>query len=68
MNINLYEFLVDAKKQIYANENVKKQLSSRKVSFDYEYISNSMTYHDTYFGGTNFMGEEVVYQENGTPI
>ena len=27
-----------------------------------------MTYHDTYFGGTNFMGEEVVYQENDTPI
>ena len=27
-----------------------------------------MIYHDTYFGGTNFMGEEVVYEENDTPI
>ena len=68
MNTKLYQFLIEAKKQTYANENVKKQLSSRKGSFDYEYSSNNMTYHDTYFGGTNFMGEEVVYQENDTPI
>ena len=27
-----------------------------------------MIYHDAYFGGTNFMGEEVVYAENDTPI
>ena len=28
-----------------------------------------MIYHDTYFGGTNFMGEEVVYESNNnTPI
>ena len=68
MNTKLCEFLIKAKKQTYANENVKKQLSSRKGSFDYEYSSNNMTYHDTYFGGTNFMGEEVVYEENDTPI
>ena len=65
---DLCNFLIEAKKQTYANENVKKQLSSRKGSFDYEYSSNSMVYHDTYFGGTNFMGEEVVYEENDTPI
>ena len=68
MNGKLYNFLIEAKKQTYANENVKKQLSSRKGSFDYEYSSNNMIYHDRYFGGTNFMGEEVVYGENGTPI
>ena len=60
MNTKLYEFLIEAKKQTYANENVKKQLSSRKGSYDYEYKKCEMTYHDTYFGGTNFMGEEVV--------
>ena len=27
-----------------------------------------MTYHDTYFGGINFMGEEVVYEHEETPI
>ena len=36
--------------------------------FDYEYTDGTMTYHDTYFGGTDFIGEEVVYDENQTPI
>ena len=27
-----------------------------------------MIYHDAYFGGTDFIGEEVVYDENQTPI
>ncbi len=65
---SLREFLIEAKMQTYANENIEKQISSRKGSNDYEYRSNNMIYHDTYFGGTNFMGEEVVYAENDTPI
>lgn len=67
---DLYNFLIEAKKQTYANENVKKTLSTRAGSHDYEYSSNDMIYHDTYFGGTNFMGEEVVYlsNTNNTPI
>ena len=68
MDTKLYNFLIEAKKQTYANENIEKQKSSRKESHDYEYSSNNMIYHDTYFGGTNFMGEEVVYEENDTPI
>ncbi len=64
----LYNFLIEAKKQTYANENVKKQESTRKGSHDYEYSANGLTYHDTYFGGTNFMGEEVVYTSKQTPI
>jgi hypothetical protein len=64
----LREFLIEAKKQTYANESVEKQKSSRIGSNDYEYSANNMTYHDTYFGGTNFMGEEVVYEQNDTPI
>lgn len=66
--MNLNEFLIEAKKQTYANENIKKQLSTRKGSFDYEYSSNGMTYHDTFFGGVRFMGEEVVYKDDDTPI
>lgn len=65
---NLREFLIEAKKQTYANENIEKQISTRKESHDYEYSSNDFTYHDTYFGGTNFMGEEVVYLKEETPI
>ena len=64
----LNEFLIEAKKQTYANENVKKIVSSREGSHDYEYSNGIMKYHDTYFGGLNFMGEEVVYEQDDTPI
>lgn len=68
MNQELYNFLIEAKKQTYANENVKKSESTRKGSHDYEYSSNGMTYHDTYFGATKFIGEEVIYSSSDTPI
>ena len=64
---NIRDFLIEAKKQTYANENGKRIASTRKESHDYEYSKNNLTYHDTYFGGINFMGEEVVY-ENNIPI
>ena len=65
---NLKDFLIEAKKQTYANGNVKKVESSRLNSFDYEYTDGKMIYHDTYFGGTDFIGEEVVYDESQAPI
>lgn len=70
MDKQLYEFLIEAKKQTYANANanVKQADSSRKGSHDYHYQNEKMTYHDTYFGGTKFMGEEVVYCNYETPI
>ncbi len=58
------KFLVEAKTQTYANENGEKVSSSRLNSKDYEYKKDNMIYHDTYFGGTNFIGEEVVYIDN----
>ncbi len=64
----LYDFLIEAKKQTYANANIEKVQSSRSGSKDYEYKHDNMTYHDTYFGGTNFMGEEVVYIDDETPL
>lgn len=60
----LEKFLVLAKMQTYANENVEKVNSSRVGSKDYEFSKDDMIYHDTYFGGTNFIGEEVVYIDN----
>ena len=60
------KFLIEAKKQTYANENAPKIGSSRLNSKDYEYKKDNMIYHDTYFGGTNFIGEEVVYIDNQT--
>ena len=67
MNKELYEFLIEAKKQTYANASVEKVNSSRKGSHDYHYKNDKMIYHDTYFGGTKFMGEEVVYRGGDTP-
>lgn len=61
----LIGFLIEAKKQTYANSNAKKISSSRLGSKDYnneeEIEGEKMCYHDTYFGGVNFIGEEVVY-------
>lgn len=57
-------FLIEAKKQTYANELVEKVKSTRQNSKDYEYKKGNMIYHDTYFGGTNFIGEEVIYIDN----
>lgn len=64
----LYDFLIEAKQQTYANANVEKVQPTRCGSKDYEYKNNGMVYHDTYFGGTNFMGEEVVYTDAEMPI
>lgn len=60
----LKEFLIEAKKSTYANGTAEKIESSRLDSKDYEYKKDNMLYHDTYFGGTNFIGEEVVYIDN----
>ncbi len=64
----LYNFLIEAKKQAYANPNIKKAEPLRPGSQDYHYENDEMIYHDTYFGSNNFMGEEVVYDRNNTPI
>ena len=61
---NIEDFLIEAKKQTYANSLVERIDSSRLNSKDYEYQKNNMLYHDTYFGGTKFIGEEVVYIDN----
>lgn len=63
---NLERFLIEAKKQTYANANIEKIQSTRLNSNDYEYKKDNMVYHDTYFGGTKFIGEEVVYINNKT--
>ncbi len=64
----LIKFLVEAKKNTYANASAEKISSSREGSSDYEYSVNyngvEYKYHDTYFGGTKFMGEEVVYSNS----
>lgn len=71
MNNNFKKFLIEAKKQTYANSNIEKRESSRLGSSDYHYEEKidgqKLFYHDTYFGGTKFMGEEVVYCDSSIP-
>lgn len=66
------DFLIRAKKSTYANSSMEKVVASRVGSSDYNYeeiIDNKKyTYHDTYFGGIKFMGEEVVYCDTNNPI
>ena len=66
--VMLAKFLIEAKKQTYANGNAAKTASSRNGSNDYRFEriidGQKMTYHDCYFGGTRFIGEEVVYCED----
>ncbi len=57
------EFLIEAKKQTYANGKARKTANTRLNSNDYDYQKENMIYHDTYFGGTNFIGEEVIYKD-----
>jgi hypothetical protein len=67
----LADFLIEAKKQTYASGDEAKTTSSREGSNDYHYESKlgdeRIAYHDTYFGGVKFMGEEVVYLGEGAP-
>lgn len=67
----LIGFLIEAKKGTYANASIEKVKSSRLGSNDYHYENEmqgeKMIYHDTYFGGTKFMGCEVVYLEGNIP-
>lgn len=65
---SIIDFLIKAKRNTYANGKALKTNSSRLGSKDYHYEEvvdkQSMCYHDTYFGGERFIGEEVVYVEN----
>jgi len=57
-------FLKQANKATYASEKAKKVVSLRPGSRDYEYSEGHLTYHDTYFGGAYFIGEEIVYEHD----
>lgn len=62
----LTAFIVEAKRRTYAGSGAPA-LSLRPASHDLEFIRGDFAYHDCYFGGTDFTGEEVVYWR-GTPV
>ena len=63
----LTKFLNAANKATYANREASKSTSLRPASEDYHFEEDDLIYHDTYFGARNFIGEEVVY-ENNIPV
>lgn len=63
----LAQFLDAANKATYANKNAAKAQSLRPSSEDYHFEQGELVYHDTYFGGRDFIGEEVVYKA-GEPV
>lgn len=62
--LTLTRFLNDANKSTYANKNAPKAEASRLKSEDYHFEKDGLIYHDTYFGGRDFIGGEIVYKEN----
>jgi uncharacterized protein DUF5680 len=59
----LNEFIVQAKAATYVGDG-KKAASSRTGSHDLKFQHGSFSYLDSYFGGTDFIGQEVVYYED----
>jgi len=58
----LAKFLNEANKATYANRDAPKVAPSRLKSEDYHFGRGDLTYHDTYLGGRDFIGEEIVYK------
>jgi hypothetical protein len=63
---DLTDFVVQAKAVAYAGGG-PKSLSYRPASCDFQYHSGPFSYLDSYFGGSDFIGQEVVYYE-GKPV
>jgi hypothetical protein len=63
----LARFIYEAHRRTYADKNAPKAASLRPGSEDYHFEKDGLVYHDTYFGGRDFIGGEVVYKE-GKPI
>ena len=56
----LQRFIVQAKAATYVGSG-QKNLAHRPNSHDLEYQAVPFAYLDSYFGGTDFIGQEVVY-------
>lgn len=56
----LHEFILTAKATSYIGDGAPAP-SSRPASHDLAYQSGNFSYLDSYFGGSDFIGEEIVY-------
>ncbi len=65
-NNRLHHFIVQAKAATYVGDGQTTN-ASRKGSHDLAFQDGEFSYLDSYFGGTDFIGQEVVY-ENDEPV
>jgi len=66
VTVSLEEFIVAAKAATYVAEGIKTA-PSRVGAQDLTYEDGPFAYRDSYFGGTDFVGQEVVWKD-ATPI
>ena len=57
---HLEQFIVEAKRHTYVG-NGKRLLPYRLGTKDLQYSAQDWTYHDSYAGESNFIGQELVY-------
>jgi hypothetical protein len=62
----LHAFIVQAKAATYVGGGAKAS-SSRIASHDLQYLDGDWSYLDSYFGGTDFIGQETVWHV-GRPV
>lgn len=62
----LEQFIVEAKAACYVGDGVPAP-ASRKGSHDLRHERGGWAYLDSYFGGTDFIGQETVWR-NGEPV
>jgi Domain of unknown function (DUF5680) len=63
---SLHPFIIRAKKATYVAGSAKDK-SSRPSSHDLSFHEGDWTYRDSYFGGTDFIGQETVWFK-GEPV
>ena len=63
MDGGLEAFIVEAKAQTYVGAG-RSAAPSRSGAHDLVYIRGDWIYRDSYFGGTDFIGQETVWHEN----
>jgi len=56
-------FIVAAKRATYVGEGTRAE-PSRSGSHDLVFSEGSLLYRDSYFGGTDFLGQEVVWKDD----
>jgi len=63
MDKNIMEFLVKAKKAIFAGDRTKFE-TSRPNSKDIQYVDGNLKYIDTFLGGVSFAGQEALWKDD----